>query len=142
MAFTSDPSTHRQCFNVTITDDGALEDTERFSLHLTLADSNVPVVVNPDVSEMEIVDEDSKHFTGARVGLLLVIFNHAVLVVGFETDFTSVNESVGTFELCVRIFTEAALLPTYTNFSFSLDLVSISGSAGTSSFVTNVCQYL
>ena len=60
MAFTSDLSTHRQCFNVNITDDEALEDTERFSLTLTLADgSNVPVVVNPDVSEVEIVDEDS-----------------------------------------------------------------------------------
>ena len=60
MAFTSDPSTHRQCFSVNITDDGVLEDTERFALTLTLADgSNVPVVVNPDVSEVEIVDEDS-----------------------------------------------------------------------------------
>ena len=59
MAFTSDPSTHRQCFNVTITDDLVLEDTERFSLTLTLADgSNVPVVVDPDVSEVEIIDND------------------------------------------------------------------------------------
>ena len=59
MAFTSDPSTHRQCFNVNITDDLALEDTERFSLTLTLADgSNVPVVVDPDVSEVEIIDDD------------------------------------------------------------------------------------
>ena len=60
MAFTSDPSTHRQCFNVTITDDLVLEDTERFSLTLTLTDGNVPVVVDPDVSEVEIVDDDSK----------------------------------------------------------------------------------
>ena len=59
VAFTSDPSTHRQCFNVTITDDLVLEDTERFSLTLTLADgSNVPVVVDPDVSEVEIIDDD------------------------------------------------------------------------------------
>ena len=62
MPFTSDPSTHRQCFNVTIIDDEALEDTERFSLNLTLAEgSNVPVVVNPDISEVEIVDEDSEY---------------------------------------------------------------------------------
>ena len=62
MPFTSDPSTHRQCFNVTITDDEALEDTERFRLNLTLAEgSNIPVVVNPDISEVEIVDEDSEY---------------------------------------------------------------------------------
>ena len=61
VAFTSDPSTHRQCFNVNITDDLVLEDTERFSLTLTLADgSNVPVVVDPDVSEVEIIDTDCK----------------------------------------------------------------------------------
>ena len=58
VAFTSDPSTHRQCFNVNITDDLILEDTERFSLTLTLADGNVPVVVDPDVSEVDIVDDD------------------------------------------------------------------------------------
>ena len=67
MTFTSDPSTHRQCFNVTITDDLVLEDTERFILTLTLADgSNVPVVVNPDVSEVEIVDDDSKKKTSHK----------------------------------------------------------------------------
>ena len=64
VSFTSDPSTQRQCFDVNITDDEALEDTERFSLTLTLADgSNVPVLVNPDVSEVEIVDDDGKHKT-------------------------------------------------------------------------------
>ena len=57
--FTSDPSTHRQCFNVTIIDDEALEDTETFSLTLTSSgDSNVPVVVMPDVSNVEITDRD------------------------------------------------------------------------------------
>ena len=55
---------------------------------------------------------------------------HAVLVVGFESGFTRVNESIGSFELCVRIFTEVALLPTYINFSFSLNLVSMPGTAG------------
>ena len=59
--FTSDPSTHRQCFNVTIIDDEALEDTETFSLTLTSSgDSNVPVVVMPDVSNVEITDRDGK----------------------------------------------------------------------------------
>ena len=57
--FTSDPSTHRQCFNVTIIDDGALEDTERFSLSLSLdGEFTVPVFVSPDVSEVEIIDND------------------------------------------------------------------------------------
>ena len=60
VAFTSDPSTHRQCFNVNITNDLVLEDTERFNLTLTLAEGNVPVVVDPDVSEVEIIDTDCK----------------------------------------------------------------------------------
>ena len=59
VAFTSDPSTHRQCFNVNITDDKALEDTERFSLSLDLvAGANIPVVVSPDISEVNILDND------------------------------------------------------------------------------------
>ena len=59
MAFTSDPSTHRQCFDVNITDDEALEDTERFSLRLSLAGvPTVPVEVRPDVSEVDIIDDD------------------------------------------------------------------------------------
>ena len=61
MAFTSDPSTHRQCFNINITDDLILEDTERFNLRLSLADgATVPVEVIPDLSEVEIQDEDGK----------------------------------------------------------------------------------
>jgi hypothetical protein len=59
VAFTSDPSTHRQCFNVNITDDSAVENTERFNLSLTLVDGfNVPVIVDPDISEVEIIDND------------------------------------------------------------------------------------
>ena len=62
--FTEDPTTHRQCFNVTITDDGVLEATETFSLNLTLVEgSTVPVVVDPDMSVVEITDEDCKHFS-------------------------------------------------------------------------------
>lgn len=59
--FTSDSSTHRQCFNVTIIDDGELEDTEMFSLNLTLAgDPSVPVTISPDISVVEISDNDGK----------------------------------------------------------------------------------
>ncbi len=58
MSFTSDSSTHRQCFNVEIIDDEVLENTERFSLRLDLAVSNIPVMVTPDISEVEILDDD------------------------------------------------------------------------------------
>ena len=63
VAFTSDPSTHRQCFNVNITDDEALEDTERFNLRLTLLGGSIPVVVSPDISVVEIIDNDCKYST-------------------------------------------------------------------------------
>ena len=60
--FTSDPSTHRQCFNVTIIDDGAIENSEDFFLNLTLAgNSTIPVMVTPDTSRMEIIDRDGNH---------------------------------------------------------------------------------
>ena len=59
VAFTSDPSTHRQCFNVTIINDSAVEISERFNLSLTLADGfDIPVIVDPDTSEVEIIDND------------------------------------------------------------------------------------
>lgn len=59
MPFTPDNLTHKQCFNVTINDDKAVEATEMFSFNLSLADgSNVKVVVSPDVFNIEIMDED------------------------------------------------------------------------------------
>ena len=59
MPFTSDPSTHRQCFSVNITDDRALEDTENFFLNLTLVEnSTVPVVIIPDSAQVNIIDDD------------------------------------------------------------------------------------
>ena len=61
VSFTQDPSTHRQCFTVNITDDESLEDTERFSLILSLVEgSAVPVEVLPPMSEVEIIDDDCK----------------------------------------------------------------------------------
>ena len=60
MAFTSNPSTHRQCFSVTIVSDSILEDVERFILNLSLAKGNIPVIVIPDVSVVEILDNDCK----------------------------------------------------------------------------------
>ena len=75
--FTSDPSTHRQCFDVTIINDDVLEDTEGFSLSLTLAgDSSVPVVVRPDVSEVEIVDGDGRNFTTYLTMIHLFCYFH------------------------------------------------------------------
>ena len=67
MAFTSDPSTHRQCFNVTIIDDEALEDTERFNLSLTLRNTfprGLNIIIDPDFSVVEIADEDGKFTDG------------------------------------------------------------------------------
>ena len=53
-----------------------------------------------------------------------------MILVGFERNFTSVDESVGSFELCVRILNDPSSLPTYTDFSFSLDLQTEPGTAG------------
>ena len=64
VAFTSDPSTHRQCFNVNITDDLILEDTENFFLNLTLdANYTIPVVIFPDSAQVNIIDDDGKKIT-------------------------------------------------------------------------------
>ena len=61
LPFTSDPSTHRQCFDVTIIDDAVSENTENFSLSLTLnANYSVPVTIRPAVSNVEIKDDDGK----------------------------------------------------------------------------------
>ena len=57
---------------------------------------------------------------------------NTVITVGFEQNFTSVDERDGSFELCVRIFTDVDLLPAHTNFSFSLDLTTLPGTAGIS----------
>ena len=59
VSFTQDPSTHRQCFMVNITDDEFLEDSENFNLVLSLVEgSSVPVDVMPPFSEVEIKDND------------------------------------------------------------------------------------
>ena len=52
------------------------------------------------------------------------------ILVGFERNFTSINESLGSFELCVEIFTDPLLLP--ASFDFSLNLITIPGTAGIS----------
>ena len=61
----------------------------------------------------------------------LISFLYADIFVGFERNYTAVNEGIGSFQLCVRIFTEASLLPIHINFSFFLSLESLPGSAGT-----------
>ena len=60
MPFTSDPETHRQCFNVTIIDDDVLEDIENFFLILSVENSTIPVTTSPDTSEVEIIDNDGR----------------------------------------------------------------------------------
>ena len=140
MAFTSDPSTHRQCFNVNITDDLVLEDTERFNLRLSLANgATVPVEVIPDLSEVEIQDEDGKpSIICLQIVMIPWMYSPSVISVGFEEIFTSIDEGSGSFELCVAILTDRALLPTHTVFSFSLDLLSLPGTAGITYFDKNI----
>ena len=58
------------------------------------------------------------------------MYSPSVITVGFEEIFTSIGEGSGSFELCVAILTDRALLPTHTVFSFSLDLLSLPGTAG------------
>ena len=58
-----------------------------------------------------------------------------VITVGFERNFTAVDEDIGLFELCVRIFNDPSLLPMHTSFSFSLDLQSQPGTAGVLSVI-------
>ena len=58
--FTLSPS-QRRCFNVTIINDSVLEDTELFSLNLTLAGgSTEDVEIVRDASVIEITDDDCK----------------------------------------------------------------------------------
>ena len=63
---------------------------------------------------------------------------HAVLIVGFEIVSSRVDEDVDSHELCVRIFTDATLLPIHTNFSFSLDLITVPGTASISLITINI----
>ena len=59
-------STHRQCFNVTIMDDETLEDTEQFTLNLTLAaitGREVNITIDPSISVVEIIDEEGELLT-------------------------------------------------------------------------------
>ena len=53
---------------------------------------------------------------------------HAEVTVGFERNFTSVSESVGSFELCVLVFTEVERFN--VSFSFNLNLTSTPVTAG------------
>ena len=49
------------------------------------------------------------------------------ILVGFEQILTTVDEDIGSFELCIRIFTNHTLLP---EFNISLDLSTVAGTAG------------
>ena len=59
---------------------------------------------------------------------MLFFIIHAEVTVGFDRTFTSANESAGSFELCVRIFTEIELFN--VSFTFNLDLTSMPVTAG------------
>ena len=61
------------------------------------------------------------------------MFVYAAILVGFENILTTVDEDVGSFEICVRIFTEVLLFPTAA-VNFSLNLVSLPDKAGNLQF--------
>ena len=44
------------------------------------------------------------------------------------------DEGIGSFELCVQIFNDPAFIPTHAEINFSLDLASLSGTAGLANF--------
>ena len=54
---------------------------------------------------------------------------HVVILVGFEKDLLSANESDGSVELCVQIFTNPTLFPNHMEINFFLNLISTTGSA-------------
>ena len=51
-----------------------------------------------------------------------------VILVGFEQIFTRVDEEIGSFEICIKIFTSTSHLP--VDFGFSLNLITMPGTAG------------
>ena len=69
------------------------------------------------------------------------VYTSSGITVGFEEIFTSVGEGSGSFELCVAILTDRALLPTHTVFSFSLDLLSLPGTAGNILLMKIFCDF-
>ena len=60
--------------------------------------------------------------------MCLLKLSSTEILVGFERIFTLVDEDVGSFELCVEIFTDFSLLP--NSFEFSLNLTTKSDTAG------------
>ena len=55
--------TRSQCFDVSIIDDDLLEQTESFTLMVTPDDVTAPVRISPNVSIINIMDNDSKPHT-------------------------------------------------------------------------------
>ena len=56
------------------------------------------------------------------------MFRVLVADVGFERELVAINEDTGSFQWCVRVFTNASFLP--INADFSLGLLSVADSAG------------
>ena len=96
------------------------------------AGASVPVNIDPAISEVEVVDDDGNFVAQDHTFDKLISFYpiYTVIVVGFESTSVSVAEDIGLVELCVRIITDASLLPVHTEFNFSLDLISTPGLAG------------
>lgn len=115
--FTPDPSTHTQCFSVTIIDDDALEVTEDFFLNMLLAgNSSVPVFVDPPVSEVDIVDDDSKQFTNTVHPVIITIHSSDVTF-GFKLTAIEVKETVDVVTLVVSVLDGRTMLPVTITFA-------------------------
>ena len=52
--------TRSQCFNITIINDNLFEQTENFTLMVTLFDVTQPVMISPNEAIIEIEDNDGK----------------------------------------------------------------------------------
>lgn len=105
--------TRRDCFSVTIVEDGLFEGQEVFTAQLTpqvvFLGTPQGISLFPSIATVTIVDNDD------------------VLTVGFEDDSLSrsVLENVGTVVLCVGVFGQGEVT---TSFSVNIDIGS--GTAG------------
>ena len=100
--------------------------------------------VLPSISEVEIKDDDCMimFYHNNMVDLYLIFVCFAVILVGFEQVYSSVEEDIGSFELYIRIFTDPAFFPSHISTDFSLNLISIPRTAGTYSYKHHVLSVL
>ena len=99
MEITDDNSTHIQCFEVSIVDDGLIEGTESFSLFLSLRGngSRTPVIIRPETSTVWILDNDCKYMF---IYMLRMYYNYMytyMIIFCFDARNTSLEGGAMTF---------------------------------------------